>query len=83
MWRALLTCLVLLVPATGALAAERVLLHPQDLSAVARPAAAPEGFKALRKAASDQGTVKVIVGLSNILSVKSNRRLEGLDPVSC
>jgi subtilisin family serine protease len=63
MWRALLTCLVLVVPATGALAAERVLLYPSDVSQAARSAGSPASLSALRKTAIDTGTVSVIVGL--------------------
>jgi subtilisin family serine protease len=45
-----------------ALAAERVLVFPQDLSATARTAT-PSGLQTLRSKASGNGTIKVIVGL--------------------
>jgi subtilisin family serine protease len=63
MWRALFACLVLVLPATGALAAERVLLVPNGTVSAVPSAAATAGFKALRTAAADQGNMKVIVGL--------------------
>lgn len=64
MWRALITSLALLLPATAASAAERVLLFPQDLSQIARSTSgAPASLKALRQAAATEGRVSVIVGL--------------------
>lgn len=64
MWHALITGLALLLPATAASAAERVLLFPQDLSQIARStSAAPASLKALRQAAATEGRVSVIVGL--------------------
>jgi subtilisin family serine protease len=68
MWRVLSSCLILSISATAALAEERALLYPQNLTAPsaatpsARSAAGSDSLQALRKAAADKGRVKVIVG---------------------
>lgn len=64
MWRHLLICIATVLPAAGALAAERVLLFPQDLTqAAARSAAVPASLQALRREAAEDGRVWVIAGL--------------------
>jgi len=63
MWRVLLACLALVLPATATLAAERVLLVPKSTSFAVPSAAATPEFRALRSAANHQGKVTVIVGL--------------------
>jgi subtilisin family serine protease len=68
MIRALLAGVILCVSGSAGLADERVLLFPDDLTGTrastldAEPAAAPNRFQELRRAAAERGTVKVIVG---------------------
>jgi subtilisin family serine protease len=59
MLRVMLTCLALALPATGAMAAERVLLSPNGSQSLA----ASTSLSSLRAAAANEGIVPVIVGL--------------------
>jgi subtilisin family serine protease len=59
MLRVMLTCLALALPATGAMAAERVLLAPNGSPSLA----ASTSLTSLRTAAANQSLVPVIVGL--------------------
>jgi subtilisin family serine protease len=59
MLRVMLTCLALALPATGAMAAERVLLSPNGSQSLA----ASTSLSSLRAAAANQSLVPVIVGL--------------------
>jgi subtilisin family serine protease len=64
MWRALLVCLITSLWVSGAIAAERVLLYPQDPGARANArSATSESLQALRKTAAEKGSVRVMVGL--------------------
>lgn len=63
MWRFLIACLAILLPVSGAMAAERVLLYPQGQGPMARSAAGPASMQALRQDAAEDGRVSVIIGL--------------------